>query len=94
MHAVLRVRQVGLVVIMDGVYSAGLGIVSLMHLVGATLSVCFKRSDLSRIATPTTTPAISAPRIALDNPLRDGNAGSTQRALPRETVKKYIGRKI
>lgn len=43
-----------------------------------------KRSDLRRSATPTTTPAISAPLIALDKPLREGIAGSTHNAFSKK----------
>lgn len=48
------------------------------------LSMSLKRSDLRRSATPTTTPAISAPRMALDNPLNDGRAGSTHSACSQK----------
>lgn len=54
----------------------------------AILSMSLKRSDRNRSATPTTTPAISAPRIALDRPLNDGKAGSTHKACSRESAPK------
>ena len=49
----------------------------------AILSMFLKRRDLKRSATPTTTPAISAPRMAFDSPLKEGSAGSTHIAFAR-----------